>query len=95
MSEVILNITKLENIGCFKHKEGVHALVNADFLHLLDPWMTPQERNGEMLCSSSVVFLCWSSWHPLGVILSIHETPEWLQGLENVTGVSINIVVSS
>lgn len=32
--------------------------------------------------------------HPLGEILSLCEPPEWLQGLENVTGAYINKGVS-
>lgn len=50
-----------------------------------------------MLHFSSVVFIYVGihgySSRPLDGILSIHETPEWLRGFENVTGPYVHITV--
>lgn len=51
--------------------------------------MTPQERHGDMFCSSSFVFIpnVGVSGHrirPMGGIVSIHESPERFCGGENV-----------
>lgn len=65
---------------------------------LLDTRMIPHELYRDILCLSSAVSffvgLCGYRRFPLGLILSIRETQEWLPGLENVPRAHIQVLSS-
>lgn len=77
----------LHELGKPKHTYCVRICPLFHF-GLLDTWMTPHKQYGGMLCSRSL-------WLQLGGALSLCETQEPLCGSENVTRVSINIVLNS
>lgn len=58
--------------------------------------MTSYKQYGDMQCFSSVIFfvhvgVVGHNRLPFAGMLSLHETQEWLFGLENITSASIDI----
>lgn len=68
-------------------KRGLNIAVPSQLglLHVLDAWMTPHTNYAGVPSYNG---------HPLDGILCTRETPEGLRGLENITGASIDKVMS-